>query len=1350
MKGHHHSRMQVPSFRRIVWVTLSRLCTILLPDFLLHYVFNLNSKDVRQAWREKITLLVIFLSCGAFFCFWLEYLSTLFCDQNKYYSSSSVFSNNSHQAALRNNAIDWRGSSSEMAKQVMQYLGHDVSPMFPTFMGLLRNTTLDADPPYDDAIYQRCIGDFGMAPMADQWVDYKLKNDHGYLYNNNQLVSCPYPNQTNVTGAPCYYSLQEVIEEKALGTKGNIVYDPQDIRKNYTTLSTATTPGKGYVILDNTVLDVTHYLESATNIVLVANGIHSRAFAIDRMFLPLDLTTILYLKLGHDITPYFDEGNVTSNPTAYRQCLQDLFKVGITPDGKVEECLHINPALWATMGCGLLYFLVKMNLANLSRIKWVQRSLFKSSPEFSMTMTGGAKHCRNWPFTLLLIPCYAENADTIRDTLDSLARTNYEDSRKMLVFVCDGLVQSAQDVKETWVCVLEALGCSTAQTPTPHAYVSLGQQRRKINYAKVYSGFYETGRNRVPFMVIVKVGASGEISVGRARGNRGKRDSMLMILGFLERCTHLSTNRMTPLEYELFNQCYNVLGIDPRRFKYMLVTDADTQVQNDVVHKLVARLERDRNMLAVSGHVRPANPEQNLITMLQIFPLYMTFFTGLAYEACLGNVLTINGGLVMYKIWTEHVPEDARMRQQQRISKSQSTSQESMQSKWPKVSDEIEFNDDNDDDPFATLPKDTTIMQPTWYSSSSVGRPSMTTTNRESQLSLSPNTSTRSCCIHPTVLRNFATPQPDTLHMKNVLLLGEDQYFGTVLLRSHPHHHLGFEPDAVGYATIPTNYWALQALQSRNLRATFHNQVEMTRAAKHIGFAAWFLSFTKILDMIFSMPIIVYLYGIFIRCFMAKGLAYYIIAISFGALYLLHIVYFLIRRQFKYVIWFSLYCLLSVPLFAIWFPLVAAWCSDHAEGWYDVWPTAGGWRWRDRLHGCVDDDYSRRVEQDYFKKRNKTAQENDENKVDTMDSVIRLQLGEFETMEAQRAYERATEEAAALDAKFTGFTAFGQSQSLTPPPLDDSGGIPSPPPLAQIKDDYASFRGTTSGYRPVVASIVDMYGGTLRAKRSIDGGGDMDNNTDLLPRTTTTTRLVRPHSTDNSSVTTNPFADTYDNPFDDGNAVNTNESPLYPMGQVQHYKHHKPSHSQSSYFSHLSSHSYDYGPGMFVPMEEAAAATTGGHHYRSYSAESTSAMDDRYSITSRASITNSCLSFDPETSLESRDIQDDDDGRSAAIHGRVGLKIPERSAAYRHHLRRLPSAHQQSSSDTTASFVELIQMEIRSYLSRADLDSTTRAQVKDHLAMVLGDRVRMDTLQDTINHCIEATTLELLAQQQQQ
>ncbi|RCH77905.1 hypothetical protein CU098_000782, partial [Rhizopus stolonifer] len=384
----------------------------------------------------------------------------------------------------------------------------------------------------------------------------------------------------------------------------DIQYDPSVVQSSYNALPSATNyTRQAYVILDGYVLDVTAYLRGATTVIPISSTVSSRSFALDRMFLPLDLTIFLYINLGKDISDYFD-GNVTESPTLYRQCLVHLFKKGIVPSHVSSGCAQINPALWATMGAGLVYFIIRASLTYISRVSFVQRFLFSPIPEnTSVTLY------HQWPYTVLLVPCFAESFDTLKMTVDSLSRSTYEDSKKLLLFVCDGITTSAQEQKHTHDLLLEYLGYSCKDDPLCHPYTSLGQNKKKINHARVYSGFYETGRNRVPYLIIVKIGQPQEETdyyqshmSTAPPGNRGKRDSIVLVLGFFERCMNLANNRLTPLEYEIFNQCYNVLGIDPRQLKYMMVTDADIQVQSDVVQKLVSRLEGDKRMLAVSGH----------------------------------------------------------------------------------------------------------------------------------------------------------------------------------------------------------------------------------------------------------------------------------------------------------------------------------------------------------------------------------------------------------------------------------------------------------------------------------------------------------------------------------------------------------------------------------------------------------------------------------------------------------------------------------------------------------------------------------------------------------------------------
>lgn len=72
-------------------------------------------------------------------------------------------------------------------------------------------------------------------------------------------------------------------------------------------------------------------------------------------------------------------------------------------------------------------------------------------------------------------------------------------------------------------------------------------------------------------MVVVKVGKPSERS---KPGNRGKRDSQILLMNYLNR-VHFDSP-MTPLELEIYHQMRNVIGIDPAFYEYILMVDADT------------------------------------------------------------------------------------------------------------------------------------------------------------------------------------------------------------------------------------------------------------------------------------------------------------------------------------------------------------------------------------------------------------------------------------------------------------------------------------------------------------------------------------------------------------------------------------------------------------------------------------------------------------------------------------------------------------------------------------------------------------------------------------------------------
>ncbi|KAI9251583.1 chitin synthase-domain-containing protein [Sporodiniella umbellata] len=1024
MNNGNYSYQRRSTARRTSWVFFAIILTIFIPDAILHYVVRLRTPASRIAWREKIALLVVFFLAAALLCFWLEYVSALVCKPKKLFDYRKVFANDSKVSAIHGSVVDWSDYSSEMAEFVKQYPHQDLSLDFPRFMSLDRDSV---DNVYNIPVLNECILNLNMSLKADAWLKHYLNIHPGYDYQDDVLLHCPQPSRPNITGAPCFGGINAINGYK---TKGVVFYDQLDVKSRFNSLPTSkNSTQKAFVILNGNVLDVATYLLGATDIVVMSSKYSSRSFVPERMFLPRDLTLYMYRNLGKDISSFFDN-ETFQNREEYRTCITQLFQAGVSY--KPTTCSQINPGLWATMGIGLTYFLIKINLAHLVRIPFFQRLLFSSVSELRSSPVAKTQE---WPHTILMVPCFAESSDTLKQTLDNLSRSAYDDTKKLLLFVCDGVAVNNEAKKETYKLLLESLGHSSyIGEPSARAYISLGQGTRQTNYAKVYSGYYETGRHRVPYLVIVKIGSPKERLQKHPApyGNRGKRDSLVLVFGFLERCINLANKLITPLDYEIFSQCYNVLGIDPRHFKYLLLTDANVQIQSNAVHKLVLRLEHNCKMLAVSGHIRPANPEENMTTMIQIFPAYMDFFTGLAYESCLGSVTTISGGFVMFKIWTEK--EDSTHRyKRQKI--------ERLRSHSPKVSDEIialsPFGDE-----YASTNRNTETNAP-----SKVIKKGAIKARPESNLSLVPNVSIQACCIHPTVIRGICTPQPNTMHMRNLLLLGEEKHLSTVLLTSHPGFQLGFEPDAEGYVILSSSFRSLQNLQTRNLRATFHALLEMYRVSWRLGFTYWIVSSFELIDRMFSIPITIYIYVIFVRSIRGLGMSYTIIACAFTALIAIHMLVFLIQRQFKYIIWFALYCLVSIPIFAVWFPLLALWQSDYISVWYNMQPITNTPFCKTNIHGIME--HRDMLDQNMI-------EDKDDDELGTQE-VLRLTFSQFDVMEIQRLRQEAE---AALDSNFIDFSSGNQNVSKQKAKQDRNRSEFSiySPPTAQVRDGQHSTR----------------------------------------------------------------------------------------------------------------------------------------------------------------------------------------------------------------------------------------------------------------------------------------------------
>jgi chitin synthase len=285
--------------------------------------------------------------------------------------------------------------------------------------------------------------------------------------------------------------------------KGFIGYTPKEIRN-------MANSGRSVGIYRGLVYDVTDYIKFPP---AIRAPYGQQAPQADVNFMHTSVVDIFEYNSGHDITKALDNLNIDSNVlSAQKVCLRNLFTIGKVDNRNSPQCLFST------------YILLALSVLMVSVIGFK----FLASVNFS-SPRAPENHDK---FVICQVPCYTEGDASLRKTIDSLAQLKYDDKRKLLVVICDGMIVGSGNDKPTPRIALDILGADPNQDPEPLSFQSLGEGAKQHNMGKVYSGLYETNGHVVPYMVLVKVGKPTE----RSRpGNRGKRDSQIMLMNFLNK-----------------------------------------------------------------------------------------------------------------------------------------------------------------------------------------------------------------------------------------------------------------------------------------------------------------------------------------------------------------------------------------------------------------------------------------------------------------------------------------------------------------------------------------------------------------------------------------------------------------------------------------------------------------------------------------------------------------------------------------------------------------------------------------------------------------------------------------------
>ena len=222
---------------------------------------------------------------------------------------------------------------------------------------------------------------------------------------------------------------------------------------------------------------------------------------------------------GTDVTKQLDKDVLARQKT----CLRNLFTIGKEDHRNAPQCLFAT------------YILLALSIVMVSIIGFK----FLAALSFG-TARAPEDHDK---FVICQVPCYTEVEESMRKTIDSLAKLKYDDKRKLIFIICDGMIVGSGNDRPTPRIVLDILGADPNNDPEPLSFLSLGEGAKQHNMGKVYSGLYECAGHVVPYIVVVKVGKPTE----RSRpGNRGKRDSQMLLMHFLNKACFNSSSARCP------------------------------------------------------------------------------------------------------------------------------------------------------------------------------------------------------------------------------------------------------------------------------------------------------------------------------------------------------------------------------------------------------------------------------------------------------------------------------------------------------------------------------------------------------------------------------------------------------------------------------------------------------------------------------------------------------------------------------------------------------------------------------------------------------------------------------------
>ncbi|CAG8443029.1 816_t:CDS:2 [Ambispora leptoticha] len=182
---------------------------------------------------------------------------------------------------------------------------------------------------------------------------------------------------------------------------------------------------------------------------------------------------------------------------------------------------------------------------------------------------------------------------------------------------------------------------------------------------------------------------------------------------------------------------------------------------------------------------------------------------------------------------------------------------------------------------------------------------------------------------NPDIVEMYSSNTVETLHQKNLLLLGEDRYLTTLMLRTFPKRKMIYVPKAICKTVVPDEFNVLLSQRRRWINSTIHNLMELILVPQLCGIFCCSMQFVIFLELVGTVVLpSSLLFMIYLGIVAAQGQNVLLPLLFIAATYFLQ-AFLIVFTSHKptYILWMMVF-IFAMPVWNFLLPLYAFWHFD--------------------------------------------------------------------------------------------------------------------------------------------------------------------------------------------------------------------------------------------------------------------------------------------------------------------------------------------------------------------------------------------------------------------------------------